>query len=161
MKLIYRCICMVLGTILGTGCSSDMNDPVEYGPGPMPEYGVPTGTVSITGRVIDNVGEPIPGVEVNFNGAGADTTDAEGNWAINRDHVFFSCDINSGDDCTVEAKDIDGPDNGGPYPPSEVTLDLEQTEPSSGSYHLGTWEQHGVDIVMTEADKKRQPRDPQ
>ena len=42
MKLIYRCLCLVLGAVLGSGCS-DSTDPVEYGP--IAEYGVPTGTV--------------------------------------------------------------------------------------------------------------------
>lgn len=160
MKMIYRCVCMVLGAILGTGCSSDLNDPVEYGPGPMPEYGVPTGTINITGRVINDQGAPIPGVEVSFDYAVADTTDALGNWAIDRGGVYFPCDLENENECTVQAEDIDGPANGGPYPPAETGLNLEQTEPSSGSFDLGTWEQHGIDIVMRDA-KKRQPRDPE
>ncbi len=156
MKLIYRCICVVLGAILGSGCSS-MDEP-EYGPGPMPEYGVPTGTINISGRVIDDLGEPIPGVEVAFMEGQADTTDAEGNWAINEDGAYLPCSFDDVIECTVAARDIDGPANGGPYPATELDLDLEQTEPSSGYWNLGTWEQHDVDIVLSEEDQGK-PRD--
>ncbi len=155
MKLIYRCICMVLGAILGSGCSNSM-DPPEYGV--MPEYGVPTGTINITGRVVDDQGAPISGVQVSFQGAGADTTDAQGGWAIHRENDNIPCDVSNDTNCTIEAEDIDGPANGGTYAPSEVVLDLEQTDPGSGSYDLGTWEQHDIDVVMTEV-KPRKPRD--
>lgn len=157
MKMIYRCICMVLGAILGTGCS-DINDP-EYGPLPMPEYGVPTGSVSVTGRVVTESGDPIPGVEVGFGWTGVDTTDVEGNWDISRNNSYYPCEESSEGACIVEAKDIDGEDNGGPYPLAQVELDLIQTESPSGSYDLGKWEQHNVIIEMIDADKKWKPRD--
>jgi putative lipoprotein (rSAM/lipoprotein system) len=150
VKLIYRCLCMVLGTLLGTGCSDDMNDPVEYGP--MPEYGVPTGSIHVTGRVVDNQGTPIEGARVAINFADADTTGVDGSWTIEEDYAFIPC-ADGSTDCTVEATDIDGPANGGPYQPTEVILDLDQTDPGSGSYDLGTWEQHGVDIVLDETKK--------
>ena len=148
MKLIYRCLCLVFGAILGSGCS-DSTEPVEYGP--MPEYGVPTGTVRLDGRVIDDRGAPIPGVEVSVVGAGADTTDAGGKWSIDEDQAYIPCVSTDQNDCILQAKDIDGPDNGGPYPTAQVLLDLVQTEPGSGAFDLGTWEQHGIDVTMTDA----------
>lgn len=154
MKLIYRCICMVLGAILGTGCS-DMNEPAEYGPGPMPEYGVPTGVLSISGRVVDEQGDSVPGVQVSFMEGQSDTTDAQGSWDINDPNVYFPCTMDDEADCTVAARDIDGSANGGPYPAAEMDLDLVQTEPSSGSWYLGTWQQHEIEIVMTEAEKRK------
>ncbi len=150
MKMIYRCLCAVLGAILGSGCS-DPTEPVpEYAP-PIPEYGVPNGTVRIDGRVTDHLGIPIPGVQVSFDNTWADTTDAEGRWAIDREHTYIPCVTNPLADCLLDAEDIDGPDGGGFYPPTQVTLDLTQTEPGSGSFDQGTWEQHDIDVVMTDA----------
>ena len=148
MKLIYRCLCMVLGAILGSGCS-DSTDPVEYGP--MPEYGVPTGAILLDGRVINDIGAPIPGIQVSYYGAGIDTTDADGKWAIEHSQTYIPCADGGQSACQLEAKDIDGPVNGGPYPPALVTLDLTQTEPGNGGYDLGTWEQHGIEVLMTDA----------
>jgi len=147
MKLIYRCLSLVLGAILGAGCS-DTTDPVEYGP--MPEYGVPSGHLVIDGTVRNTLGQPVPGIEVAFNGAGADTTDAAGAWSIDREYAFIPCAMISEADCTVAAEDIDGPANGGPYLPNQTLLDLIQTDPGSGSWDLGTWEQHGISITLTE-----------
>ena len=144
----------MLGAILGSGCS-DSTDPVEYGP--MPEYGVPSGTVRVDGRVVDYQGTPIPGVEVSMAGAGADTTDAAGNWSIDQQSTFIPCAHNNTTDCLVAAKDIDGAANGGPFPSVEVVLDLTQTEPGSGNWDLGTWEQHAVEIVMDDAVKYGPP----
>ncbi len=148
MKLIYRCLCLVLGAVLGSGCS-DSTEPVEYGP--MPEYGVPSGTIRLDGRVLDHVGAPISGVEVSFLGALADTSDAAGAWSLDGQHGYIPCVDGGPTDCEVVATDIDGPANGGPFPPVTVTLDLTQTVPGNGGYDQGTWEQHNIDIVLDDA----------
>ena len=144
MKLIYRCLCLVLGAVLGSGCS-DSTDPVEYGP--IAEYGVPTGTVRISGRVTSDMGGPINGIQVTFPGAGADTTDTQGNWSIDQDRVFITCIEDDQTECIINADDIDGPDNGGVFLSSQVALDLVQTKPGSG-WNTGTWEQHDISITM-------------
>ena len=148
MRLIYRWICVAIGAVLGSGCSDNPTDPVEYGPVPMPEYGVPTGTIVLDGRVLDGRGAGIPGIEVVFNGGVADTTDATGAWSIDADHVFIPCAGGHANSCEVTANDIDGPDNGGHYPSVKVVLDPDQTDPGDGGSDQGTWEQHGVDIAM-------------
>ncbi len=154
MKLIYRYICIALGAILGSGCSDSTSpDPVEYGP--MPEYGVPSGTVHASGRVLDNEGTPVQGIQVSVEFALPDTTDAQGNWAIDQNSTYIPCSDGQ-TDCLVEAEDIDGPDNGGTYPTASVVLELEQTEPGSSTFDLGTWEQHGLDIVLP---NPRKPHD--
>lgn len=152
MKLIYRYLCIAFGVILGTGCSdpSDPGGEVEYGP--IAEYGVPTGTVHASGRVLDHLGTPIPGVQVSVDFALPDTTDAQGNWAIDENSAYIPCS-DGHDDCLVEAEDIDGPANGGPYPTTSVVLNLVQTTPGSGSWNVGTWEQHGIDIVLANPKK--------
>ena len=149
MKLIYRYLCLALGTILGTGCS-DPADMVEYGP--MPEYGVPTGTVHVSGRVLDQGGTPIQGVQVSVDFALPDTTDAQGHWAIDQNSTYIPC-ADGQTHCLVEAEDIDGPDNGGPFPPTSTVLNLIQTVPGSGTFNMGTWEQHGIDIVLSNPKK--------
>lgn len=155
MKLIYRCLCAVLGAILGAGCSNNLGEPVEYGP--MPEYGVPTGRVRVDGRVLDGGGTPIPGIEVALAGGPADTTDAGGSWAIDAQGVYIPCA--TGDSaCAVVASDIDGAANGGPFPAVGMELDLAQTAPGSGADDVGTWEQHGVDIAMDDAAEYGPPR---
>jgi len=123
----------------------------------MPEYGVPTGTIHVAGRVVDDQGAPIPGAQVTFDYAEFDTTDAEGTWALNQENAYFPCANGGQAHCTVEAEDIDGPANGGPYPPSEVVLNLVQTEPGSGSWDQGTWEQENIEIVLTNNKKESAP----
>ncbi|RKZ19914.1 hypothetical protein DRQ50_01095 [bacterium] len=148
MRLIYRCLCLVFGAILGSGCT-DSTEPVEYGP--MPEYGVPTGKVLVDGQVVDDLGVPVPGIEVSFHNTGTDTTDARGIWSIDRENAFINCVTNDQQACVLTVRDIDGADNGGPFPTADVLLNLVQTEPGSGSFDLGTWEQHGINIVMSDA----------
>lgn len=148
MKLMYRWICVALGAILGSGCSDKSTDP-EYGP--MPEYGVPSGTIVLDGTVVDGHGTGIAGIEVSFNGAVADTTDSNGAWSIDRDNVYIPCTDENQDPCEVTATDIDGPDNGGPYPTLRIPLDLDQTDPGDGGYDQGTWEQHGIEIDVDPA----------
>ena len=147
MKLIYRCLCMVLGAILGSGCSDSTEPEPEYAP-PQPEYGVPTATVHVAGKTVDGAGFPIPGIQVTMAGAGSDISDAAGEWAIDNDHAFIPCVEDSLTSCKAVAEDIDGPDNGGPYPTMELNLNLVQTEPGSGNWDMGTWEQLGVNFIM-------------
>lgn len=108
------------------------------------------GHLRIDGTVRNNLGQPIPGIEVSFLGAGADTTDTLGKWSIDQEYAYLPCVVNSGAECTVNVVDIDGPANGGPYPGEQVLLDLIETEPGSGSWDLGTWEQHGIAITLNE-----------
>ena len=144
MKLIYRCLCVVLGAVLGAGCS-DSSDPDD----PVAEYGMPHGRLVVDGRVVDPGGTPLPGIEVSFAGGGADTTGVEGNWAIDATTSLFCLDQTEG--CALDAVDVDVPDNGDIYMTVQQALSLVQTEPASGWFQ-GTWEQHGLDIVtMSEA----------
>ena len=87
MKLIYRYLCVVLGAVLGAGCS-DSSDPDD----PVAEYGMPHGRLVVDGRVVDPGGTPLPGIEVSFAGGGADTTGVEGNWAIDATTSLFCLD---------------------------------------------------------------------
>lgn len=150
MKRIYRFLSAVLGAILGAGCSNNSAEPAEYG--------MPTGKVRLDGRVHNQMGAPIPGIEVALAGARAATTDAGGNWSIADENIYLPCVGNGATACAVAASDIDGAANGGPFPTVEVALNLAQTEPGSGHWDQGTWEQHGVDIEMGDAAEYGPPR---
>ena len=79
------------------GCES----PVAY------EYGVEVEARHFTGHVIDgDTGDPIPGIQVAFEGATA-ITGQDGAWSVSG-NVPDGCH----DACTITATDIDGADNG-------------------------------------------------
>ena len=82
MKTIYRWLCLAIGAVLGSGCSSDeCNCPDTQ-----------TATVNIDGQIVDEGGTPVPGIHVAFEDAAADTTDAAGAWSIlTRGSVPASC----------------------------------------------------------------------
>lgn len=151
MKLIYKCICLVLGAVLGAGCDSDTGgDPVEYG--------MPHGTLRIDGHVRDEQGEPIAGVRVAYASSEPDTTDSNGAWSIEDDYAWVSCAEGDTTTCVVRATDIDGTENG-EFEDTVVPLDLEQTAPGEGWYE-GVFEQHDIDVVLPEkepAEKKDGP----
>lgn len=140
MKFIHRCWCLLLGAFLPNACSENPYDP------PAPEYGAPYATVIVDGVVVDNLGAPIRNIRVEMNGFGATTSDTLGNWSIDTEG-FASCVADTQIACGLEATEVDGLENGGPYQPTMVVLELEQTSPGSG-FNLGTFEQHEITIVM-------------
>jgi putative lipoprotein (rSAM/lipoprotein system) len=143
MRFVFRLLAGVVGGMLHlAGCS---DSPVEPEYGPAAEYGAPHADYRISGRVVAaGTDQPIPGIEVAFMQGRADTTDAEGRWAI--DTEWGPC----ADACAVQATDIDGPDNGA-FAPAEVPLDLEQTEAGDGRWYLGRFEQHDLAIELDES----------
>lgn len=148
MKLIYRCICLVLGALLGAGCDSDDGTRVEYGQ--------PHGTLRLDGHVQDEAGDPIAGIQVYHYGCEPDTTDAQGAWAIEDEFAQVPCSEGDSLRCAVVASDIDGAE-GGQYKEALELLDLTRTEEGSGWYE-GTFEQHDIDLVL-ELQKSRAPKD--
>jgi hypothetical protein len=75
MRWIHRCICMMLGTLLG--CCGDDGTPFE------PEYGAPSPSVDIGGTVNDAYGKAaIPGIEVRLAGVDTVQTGANGRWSM-------------------------------------------------------------------------------
>ena len=107
-----------------------------------PEYGVPMAEYRIDGRVEDNLGQPLTGIEVDFQNQ-LEYSDASGNWAITT-HAFYPCDP----ECRVIFRDIDGVDNGGEFTEQTINLNLTQTATSSGTYDLGTYEEHNIITIL-------------
>lgn len=139
MKFLHRCWCLLLGALLPSGCGDDTIEPT-------PEYGVPYATVKLDGDVVDFVGQPVKDIVVEMDGFGSTTTDESGTWSLAA-NGFNACVTDSHLTCGLVATDVDGSANGGPYPPSMVVLDLEQTAPGHG-FGVGTFEQHDIRIVM-------------
>lgn len=143
MKFLHRCWCLLLGALLPTACGDNIDAP-EYGPAP--EYGVPQATVKLDGVVVDVSGAPVRDIVVTMDGFGATASDIQGIWSLNKTG-FAACVPDTQLVCSLEATDEDGVENGGPYPPTLVILDLEKTQSGSGN-NLGTYEQHDIRIVM-------------
>jgi len=108
------------------------------------EYGMPYAQYVVSGHVEDANGDPINGIELAL---GANTYEPahsgpDGTWSIDTSGSFCH------PDCTVEATDVDGADNGGLYEPKTVDITLTQTDPGSGTWDEGTWEVHDVAIQL-------------
>ncbi len=106
------------------------------------EYGVPHASFDLDGVVVDDQsGEPVPGIEVAFDGHTA-TSGAGGGWSLSADNAF-AC----GPDCTISARDVDGADNG-TY--AETTAEFTATKTGEGSddWDYGAWEAHDIEIAM-------------
>ena len=138
MKFLHRCWILLLGTLLPSACGDNPIDTVEYG--------APIANLKVDGVVVDNVGAPVKDIVVELEGFGSTTSDAEGDWSLETSG-FSSCLADTQVVCGLVASDVDGPDNGGPYPPTLVPLDLVKTKPGSG-WNVGTYEQHDIRIVM-------------
>jgi hypothetical protein len=138
MKLIYRWLWLAIGTILGTGCSSDeCNDPSGR-----------TATVHIDGQVVDEGGAPLSGIHVAFEDDAADTTDAAGDFAIvAHGSVPADCVEDAQAPCMLTAHEVGFPE-GMAYLPHRGTLDLVRVGDGQGSWDLGLWEQLDIRVVM-------------
>ena len=137
----------MIGVLLPGACSDNGLEP-EPLYGPVPEYGAPHATVILDGVVVDGTGDPIRDIAVELDGFGGTTSDSLGRWSLNR-VGYSSCLTDSLVGCGLEATDVDSTENGGPYLPELVILDLDKTQDGSG-YNLGTFEQHNIRIEMDE-----------
>ena len=130
-KRFLRQASLLLGSTLGLGC----NDYVM-------EYGTPHASFDLDGTVVDDqTGEPIPDIEVAFDG-NTTTTGAEGAWSLSVESGF-AC----GPDCTVSARDVDGDDNGS-YTETTTEFTATQTAQGDGDWDDGAWEAHDVEIAL-------------
>jgi putative lipoprotein (rSAM/lipoprotein system) len=139
MKLLNRFWCLLLGVLLPNSCSDNSVDPT-------PEYGVPQATVILDGVVVDNLGAPVKDIVIEMDHFGSTVSDSLGNWSM-ENVGFDACVVDTQIACGLVATDVDGIENGGPYPPTLVGLDLEKTKPGGG-FDQGTYEQHDIRIVM-------------
>ena len=107
------------------------------------EYGVPVGTFSISGTVVDAAtSEGIRGIEVTYQDE-VTTSEANGAWTIRS----FPDQVCEGIGCVVTATDIDG-DTNGSYDDAEASFHPEQIGEADGAYDEGSWEATDVLVEM-------------
>lgn len=125
-------------------------DDHENEPNQVCMYGTPRIDFRIQGKVTDPAGNPVPGIEVRNESRGYATdntvlTDKAGGYDIAGSAISTEFDLSF--------HDIDGPENGGEFQTETLSvkfLDEEQTGPSTGAWHNGTYARTGADVVLTE-----------
>lgn len=112
-------------------------------------YGTPRIDFRIQGKVTDEAGNPIPGIEVrnedlNHGWGNTTLTDKEGLYDISGSAFPSEFDLSF--------HDIDGPENGGEFQTETLSVkfsDEEQTAPGSGGWFNGTYARNNADVVLT------------
>ena len=106
------------------------------------EYGMPHASFDLDGAVVDDqTGDPIPGIEVGFDGNTA-SSGPDGSWSMDVEFAY-AC----GPDCTISARDIDGSDNGS-FAESSTAFTATQTSAGADSWDEGAWEALSIEISM-------------
>lgn len=90
------------------------------------EYGTPEATYRVLGKVTDEEGKPIDGIQVEMYGS-KDTTDVNGAYNVSCRVIFY-------DTMTVEYCDIDSTANG-LYADTSVTVSLREAPYIGGDGH--------------------------
>lgn len=151
MKEMFLNICRVMLGLLGISAVSACNgDPTP--PDVVAEYGVPHADYVVSGKVTDEAGTPIKGIQVSSLAGDeyhhqCDTvyTDDDGGYEI-RGMVDFL-----GPEVDVRYEDVDGEENGGLFMTEDRKVALEKQEEGSGWYD-GLFAAFGVDVKMIEED---------
>lgn len=122
-----------------------------YGPPPsgyedmLVMYGTPVVEFSVKGKVVDPDGNPIQGIEISHDYSSRKVyTSEDGSFDYTSEDIGFEMET-----VTLAFTDIDGEDNGGDFQSQEVSVPVQQTEPSDGGWNNGKFEADGVEIIMT------------
>lgn len=112
-------------------------------------YGTPTMDFEVSGKVVNQQSEPIPGIKVSCNDRGSGPssvlTDQDGSFSIS----------GTATSAWLGFEDIDGPENGGEYAGMHKDIDVKQVEKGDGWY-MGKYEARNVVIRMTEKEKEKE-----
>lgn len=149
MKEKFLNICRVMLGLLGISAVSACNeDPTP--PDVVAEYGVPHADYVVRGKVTDEAGTPIKGIQVSSLAGNeyhrqCDTvyTDDDGGYEIRRTIDFLGREVD------VRYEDVDGYENGGLFMTEDRKVALEKQEDGSGWYD-GLFAAFGVDVKMIE-----------
>ncbi len=107
------------------------------------EYGVPVGTFSISGTVVDAAtGEGIRGIEVAYLDSET-LSEANGAFTIRA----YPDQVCQGEGCVVAATDIDGDDNGS-YLAAMASFEAVEISGPDGAYDQGVYEATEVLVEM-------------
>ena len=118
----------------------------EYGP--IPEYGVPVASYKLSAQVVKAADQsPLNGIELTFLGSTI-VSDGTGTWSLDLNN-FMPCGFGGFPICSLYINDVDGPANGGEFEPTQVALELIQTE-DGGTLYYGMFEQHAITTELDE-----------
>lgn len=129
----------------GTSCSDNDNTPENF----MCEYGTPSATFSVKGKVTDDEGKPIPGIEVQLEkDYDKQLTDEQGNFEFVKSLTFHIDEK----PMPLRFTDIDGPENGS-FEPATVDVQFTQNpDVKPGSWYQGDFTAQDVTATMKRAE---------
>lgn len=116
-------------------------------------YGTPTMDFEVSGKVVNQQSEPIPGIKVSCNDRGNDRGNGPSSVLTDQDGSFSIS--GSAMSARLGFEDIDGPENGGEYAGMHKDIDVKQVEKGDGWY-MGKYEARNVVIRMTEKEKEKE-----
>lgn len=125
-------------TLLGFGTACDREREVRV------EYGTPHIHFQTQGKVIDQAGNPIPGIRVESNGAQVSTA-SNGNYDISGDSWPGGT--------ALRFTDIDGADHGGEFAEKELTVEFSEADriaDGDNFWNKGAYAKTDVDISLEE-----------
>lgn len=99
------------------------------------EYGSPYASYEVKGKVTDQQGEPIPGIQVACDAMYVEPvyTESDGSYALNgggfpREKI------------QVSFEDVDGEENGGLFAARSVSVETHQVQDGEGNWDFGVYE---------------------
>ena len=111
-----------------------------------PEYGCPHVNFHLKARVVDEAGEPIPGIEVRLNNDWGKLVESDNLGEIDALGSTFP-----GNQYEIVFKDVDGTENGGEFETLvlDITDKVEQTAEGEGSWYAGDYKAELGDVTLT------------
>ena len=111
-----------------------------------PEYGCPYVNFNLKARVVDEAGEPIPGIEVRLNNDWGKLAESDNLGEIDALGSTFP-----GNQYEIVFKDVDGAENGGEFETLvlDITDKVEQTAEGEGSWYAGDYKAELGDVTLT------------
>lgn len=111
-----------------------------------PEYGCPYVNFNLKARVVDEAGEPIPGIEVRLNNEWGKLAESDNLGEIDALGSTFP-----GNQYEIVFKDVDGEANGGEFETLvlDITDKVEQTAEGEGSWYEGDYKAELGDVTLT------------
>ncbi len=111
-----------------------------------PEYGCPHVNFQLKARVVDEAGEPIPGIEVRLNNDWGKLAESD-----NLGEIDALGSAYPGGSYELVFKDVDGEANGGEFETLvlDITDKVEQTAEGEGSWYAGDYKAELGDVTLT------------
>ncbi len=128
---------IITGLLTLLGFSATQVSCIMYGP-PADEYGSPRADFELKGKVVNEAGAPIEGIEVSakwqiydFYPTHTTTTDSNGEYLIEDPDAWFGTTK-----LTITAEDVDGEENGGEFATEDSEIEVKPEDYVGGD---GRW----------------------